>query len=488
MSIAEIKGGLRKDRGLSMDLENTSPYILPPELHSSRESLHSLSRSMNTGDDKYRATTFIPDDGSIRSPSSIRSHGDGSSIFSAATRQRTGTMDTDSKVELIPKVPPKRDTSEAPSIRKPLPVVEKPQHSMLAPTPHESARNSNVSTSSSSSGGPVVHADGSPYGHPPHNTQKMEGSSPHENQNQMISELDAHTQQIENEPRQPPAAVVRDASSDARRQNAWNEPKQANNAPVELDDNHHRDPPQRYQQPQDPIPSQMHSSRPDERAMAQSQPIRHQPHQGQHRAHAQHASVPVINVEEQQDDYYDEDEEDHYEGGIGDYAAYIDYTYRGSVMGVRPLPPDDPTENPEQRANRIRSFYKEYFEEGDNGQGDYQDWVYGYYDQPGGQGRHRAYSHGTYSHYSPGPGQRRRPQKKQLPPPKPLKVLPTPHMLKDDDFLPNAIDYAPPQVFKNQRSGTPDSSRGGLRPYSPSVRPHVPLTSSFDDLAVIPSP
>ena len=82
----------------------------------------------------------------------------------------------------------------------------------------------------------------------------------------------------------------------------------------------------------------------------------------------------------------------------------------------------------------------------------------------------------------------RMPPKKKLPPPKALMVLPTPHKLKDDDFLPNAIDFAPPQVFKNQRSGTPDSLRGGMRPYSPSIRPHIPLASSFDDLAVVPSP
>ena len=34
-------------------------------------------------------------------------------------------------------------------------------------------------------------------------------------------------------------------------------------------------------------------------------------------------------------------------------------------VGFRPLPPDDAleSEDPEYRANRIRSFYKEYFEE-----------------------------------------------------------------------------------------------------------------------------
>lgn len=39
---------------------------------------------------------------------------------------------------------------------------------------------------------------------------------------------------------------------------------------------------------------------------------------------------------------------------------------RLSVL-MRPLPHDDPSENPEERANRIRSFYKEYFDESKGG-------------------------------------------------------------------------------------------------------------------------
>jgi hypothetical protein len=40
----------------------------------------------------------------------------------------------------------------------------------------------------------------------------------------------------------------------------------------------------------------------------------------------------------------------------------VNATSRMSVL-VRPLPPDEELENPEERANRIRSFYKEYFDE-----------------------------------------------------------------------------------------------------------------------------
>jgi hypothetical protein len=209
-------------------------------------------------------------------------------------------------------------------------------------------------------------------------------------------------------------------------------------------------------------------------------------------------------------------------------------------MGDRPLPPDDPSENPEQRANRIRSFYKEYFEESSNpgrrpskpSRQDYYDgsenYTYDgydgydvdqYYEDPGmyppprggsrqarfpGQGgRHRAtfsagssnagprpYSSASGRYGAPGygPPGRRGPPKKNLPPPKPLMTLPTPHMLKDDSFLTHMpIDFAPPGAFKGQRSGTPDSLRGEMKPYK-AQRAHNPLASSYDDLAVMPSP
>jgi hypothetical protein len=43
-----------------------------------------------------------------------------------------------------------------------------------------------------------------------------------------------------------------------------------------------------------------------------------------------------------------------------DYEFFDD---RRFSVPMRPLPPDDPNENPEERANRIRSFYKEYFDD-----------------------------------------------------------------------------------------------------------------------------
>ncbi|KAL3473752.1 hypothetical protein BJX99DRAFT_191265 [Aspergillus californicus] len=218
---------------------------------------------------------------------------------------------------------------------------------------------------------------------------------------------------------------------------------------------------------------------------------------------------------------------------------------RRMTMGLRPLPPDDPADNPEQRANRIRSFYKEYFDESKAGQretyyedygDDYyphdEDYVYDpvtgeYYDavppmppapyaEPvtrramtppprapprfQGAGRHMATgSVGGFSERFHPPGPRafssasgrfpggRVPPRRPAPPPAPLNILPSPHMLKDDSIM-MAHEFAPGSNFKDQRDGRPETPTGGVRPYSPMVRAHTPLVSVFNDLAPMPSP
>jgi hypothetical protein len=197
------------------------------------------------------------------------------------------------------------------------------------------------------------------------------------------------------------------------------------------------------------------------------------------------------------------------------------------TVGIRPLPPEDPSDNAEQRANRIRSFYKEYFDDSKPAPEEYYE-EYGseFYDdaavydpysgdfimgpqkpfaQPMGrramtppprfQGPPRQ-MHSPAAMRAPGPRAfssasaripANRGPRKPAPPPEPLHVLPSPHLLKDDiSVLP--IDFAPGKTFKERQEGRPDSPHGGLRPFTPSARPHTPLVSSFDDLAAIPSP
>lgn len=83
----------------------------------------------------------------------------------------------------------------------------------------------------------------------------------------------------------------------------------------------------------------------------------------------------------------------------------------------------------------------------------------------------------------------RAPQHRPMPPPQPLKSLPTPHLLKNDNAIFLAADFAPPPSYRDRQAGrTPDSPSGIERPYSPAVRAHLPLANSFEDLSSMPSP
>ncbi|EXJ71261.1 uncharacterized protein A1O5_05067 [Cladophialophora psammophila CBS 110553] len=540
----EKESGSRRGRGLSLDMGANNPYLLPPELQHSRESLHSLSRSI-TGDDKYRATTFIPDDGSIRPPSSLRSPVDDSSSFTGSSSRR---FPFDSNQNLLRNAqepgngppPSQRSTlaDQAPGSRIPVPPGN--NNKLLPPALPDPVRDSVVSTASSNGGMNALRASnnylgqfisgGGPFGKEDPPSKKEPVSS--------VKEVPVETMVVQVQA--PPAAVLKDAPP-SRLPHTVSIPQDQTSTVPGITLNL----PEEERQPRLPqlsfIDSQgnrQQTLQPEEDTHMPLDVSNHTPpsaHASMDIPHPEHSqnqtSQGQTQVQQQEDDYYDEYEaysdyhDEHGYYGYQDYDDHTGYDPRRLTMGLRPLPPDDPTENPEQRANRIRSFYKEYFDDSkpqnhaqnmqyyDGAEGYYEDsygpdaYQDGYYDQAayhpprgmsqnGTYGRHRAtVSNGSYQSgpraFSSasgryGGGYPRVPPKKNLPPPKALNVLPTPAKLKEDTFLP--IDFAPPKKIHNQRAGTPDSLRGGLRPYSPAVRAHVPLASSFDDLAVIPSP
>lgn len=235
-------------------------------------------------------------------------------------------------------------------------------------------------------------------------------------------------------------------------------------------------------------------------------------------------------------------------------------------VGLRPLPPDDflESEDPEFRANRIRSFYKEYFEDSKADQNRppmpqqpaayYANYDAGYagdaayfdpetnafvmpYAQPvtrramtpppnnrrpmPGPGQHRGppgprgphggppMHHGPpgrpragstasnrqWAARSPRPGSSAsNPRfggqlKKPMPPPAALSVLPSPSMLKDDSFaIMGAIDFAPPPTFRDHAAGRSQSPLGERIPYRVNTPVHSPLVSAFDETPALPSP
>ena len=562
MSTQDAISSVRRERGLSMDLDAANPYLLPPGLEQSRESLHSLSRTLNMGDDKYRSSGFIPNDGSHSYPSSLRSpRGDDGSSFTGTSSRRFDAAPNQGPWKQGNNMSgsQSRNQSAGPMDRKPL---GQPRSNHLMAPGNDTPRDSYMSTNSSIGPNAALRASHNYLG------QFISGGASSDKKEsdrarKQGSNLSRETTPTEETPQLPEKAVLKDNSSPKRETIApFAPPKE------ELAATHHattveeprdtREPripsmnfsdstplstdfsmtpgdlkdsqPSQHQPRSETLSQYSANIRPDSNALPESDgkretrqptlPVLDLPHLAEHEQHElEHPTQQAEEDDDYYDDYYDEEDENDYD------------PHRATAMGDRPLPPDDPSENPEQRANRIRSFYKEYFDDTTNAprmppkqvRQDYYDGSenfahdgYGvdqYHEeqaphpsargpsrQPrfsGPEGRHRAtvssgsYNHGQYPRaFSSasgrfGPPARRAPPKKSMPPPKPLMTLPTPHMLKDDNFLP--IDFAPPGAFKGQRSGTPDSLRGEMKPYR-AQRSHTPLASSFDDLTVMPSP
>jgi len=539
MSVADLgtEKGSRSERGMSMDMDLGSPYLLPPGLSGSRESLHSRSRTIHSQDDRYRpATTYIPNDSrSMHSYKTGRRGADDSSsdAGSASFRRAQGDdmkQDLLGNAQRMSRSMPPTNRSPIPEIRTPEAAKELPRKALpssptsagLSPSfPLLDSRDSVMTDDgaglrkSNNYLGALIHsrdpsADLS--------GQKSEYATP----NEFPSTPSSNLQQTPN--RKSPPPVINTSKQESTRQS----PPPANDGAVASR------PPRKQSLPaseQGKYENFFDDSSEHGDAFKVTPPSPHnsQPEQYEVNRRSSQAYLPQI---------------DEYALGV---ENDVGYDVRRLSMGVRPLPPDDPADNPEQRANRIRSFYKEYFDDSKpgpvHGAGEYyEDYDQQYlgdgaiFDPVSGQfvtaqsgpreqrGRPYAEPYGRRAMTPPprapprfgrphaatlsgggrlmppgprafssasgrfGPSGRGTP-KKQLPPPMPLNVLPTPHMLKDDNFaIFNSMDFAPPTSAKDRQFGRPESPRGGLRPYSPAIPAHMPLQSSFDDLAAMPSP
>jgi hypothetical protein len=547
MSMAETKNKVRRDRGLSMDLGEGNPYLLPPELQQSRDSLHSLSRAAASEDDRYaRATTYVPDDGTGSYRSSLRRGPDDASSFTGSSR-RTGFTDADSSHHLVRQArrmsssgasaTSPQDPTQAQSEKGPTkPFTPPVRNGSLAPAGPEQVRESFVSTASSNGANAALRASHNYLG------AFIRGGFLSADQQNQKSEIPARaansakTTEPDDSPNneeqspEPESADPRPAPAQSA-----NDKHDEQGYPLSNDNALHAENADVNQPAPGPQPGLRRSYTLPEISIDDGSHLPHQP------------ALPEFDLPTEED--FD------YENG---------YDYRRSTASIRPLPPDDPSDNPEQRANRIRSFYKEYFEETKPGakvnhqpyyDGSEEFAEYNYapdpaYDTAYDESYDAAYDHAYDQYYDDGyyydqyptgedysrsmtPPPRGRPRfmgtahkprsmssgsyvpersqvyssasgrtgsalggmpakRRNMPPPKPLHVLPTPHKMKDlpIDLLP--IDFAPPSRSREQRAGTPDIMRGGgsggLRPYSPSVPAHNPLASSFEELAAMPSP
>ncbi|KAL4896314.1 hypothetical protein BDV59DRAFT_132768 [Aspergillus ambiguus] len=481
-------------KGISMDI-GPSPYLLPPGFHGSHDSLHSLSRSMVGDDDKYRpAASFFGDNASIRShPRGF--HDDASSI--TGSTRKAGLAD-DMNQGLLSNA--QRMSRSSPPLYKNSPPNETPMQLPQPPTNAEFQLDLPRSPSPALiPGAPVIIEPTSTDSHGRNESGPVHGPSP-----SVDKSFDSNT----------PAEHRLDFTL-------------RDSLPTQLGE--------------EPAPSQTTSVPP-----RISLPLSDGGSDYGDNRKSQFI-IPEVNVHGT-DNFFGHDNGSAQpdipptlpeEPANTNLAVDPRRNTRRLTLGLRPLPPEDPSDNPEQRANRIRSFYKEYFDESKAGRettyyedygpefypdesyaydpvtGEYFDAVPAPFAEPinrramtppprapprfAGPSMHMpSGSMGGFSDRFMSPGPRAfssasgrlpgaRGPRRPMPPPAPLQILPTPHMLKDDAIM-SAIDFAPVGGFKDQREGRPETPLGGVRPFSPGMRAHTPLASAFDELSAIPSP
>ncbi|KAI9708095.1 MAG: hypothetical protein M1820_004299 [Bogoriella megaspora] len=469
MTITDEKS-LRRGRGLSMDIGG-SPYLMPANLHKSRESVHSMSRSLMDSHDPYRPVAMLKDtDGYSSYPNSLRLKTDNGSVMTGSSGGNA-----ESPKELLPNAQ-RMSRSYAPrsapispnsqTVSPPPPAVTKETPKYIAYTPPQSPAK------------------------PPEEFQRQSGPEP-----KPSSKLNSISSNSQPSSAKDSGYSSTTTSMSEQKYHTMQQSHLSNSSSVQQDFDDYGGaftvtPPSPPRQNNAPTQEDIRRSR-------------------------------------------------HSLDGQGDLAGepaaalgmYWDEKANKRIsMGVRPLPPEDMLEDhdPEQRANRIRSFYKEYFDDSKPGPaaqpqrgGYYEDVADEYLDgaifdpasgqfvvaggarpfaQPMGRRamtppprgpppRSRGPSTRTSANSEGRFGPRGHPApKKRAPPPAPLTTLPTPHMLREDSALFSAADFAPPVSYRDRQLGRPESPLGVARPYSPSVRAHLPLASSFDDLSVMPSP
>lgn len=473
-------------KGISLDIGH--PYLIPPGLQGSRDSLHSMSRSI-ADEDKYRpATSFLPANDGMSVRSHPRGPHDDASSFTGSTSRFA--LGDDMNQGLLRNA--QRMSRSSP------PLYENPSidHNIHRPVDHDQGHGFQLDLPRSFSPGLAI---------TPQSDEQASGTSNFDSD--AARESHGHT-----------APTVQHGSLPGGAHPTGD----ISNGNLNADS---------HTQPH-PETTQISSMHPPRISLPLSDGA--SDYNGNRRSTFMIPDVNVYGADDVQGHDATRDsvklpEEPSHNQSLGPDPRR---DTRRMTLGLRPLPPDDPSDNPEQRANRIRSFYKEYFDESKTGRETYyEDYGPEFYDSvmyedyynpvprpfaepvtrramtppprapPSFQGgpRHMpSGSLGGYSgFYSPGPrafssASGRLPgvrgPRKPMPPPAPLHELPTPHMLRDDDALMQATGFAPGKNFRDQKEGRAETPLGGLRPFSPMAPAHSPLVSSFDELSAVPSP
>ncbi|KAL7799871.1 hypothetical protein V8C37DRAFT_407386 [Trichoderma ceciliae] len=500
--------------GLSMDMNLSSPYLLPPGNQGSRESIHSYARTLQTENDPYRTVNqyATSDVGSVRSFNPNDSP--------------TGGRPPKSSGLAMPPMPRSPSTPRSPSPDEKVdpfatPTAPKPTHQL----PPSAAEVHDVMLPVQ----PIV--------------PEIETVPP-------VDVFNADEFEIPDIPAPAPAALK--LRQDGARSPSHREQPSSARSSAYTDNGH--------------ASQVIHADRNIPQILSPGQPPRGNSPLHEEESRGRPLSRPPAPRAPQQG------------GGLG--VPQNNGNKRLSV-GFRPLPPSEAMESddPEIRANRIRSFYKEYFDDSgeappplptqppqqqqqqqskqqNQGSPDYyEDYDQGYleaaayYDAetnafvmpyaqpvtrramtpppsgrqggpmggprgPGPRGPGFRGPNGNGGTFSPGPGrpragsafgprpnssasgrwarqhqQQQQQPKKNLPPPAALNTLPPPSKLGDDSFaIFNAADFAPPTSIRDNVAGRSQSPFGERRPFQQPPTAASLLVGAFDELAALPSP
>ena len=538
------KGG--RARQVSMDMDVNSPYILPSQLNDSHESLRSMSRNMqHEHEDPYRPVTqYFPSDGaSMRSQQPGR---DGSSIYTGSSKAPSRLQEYSASTNLL------SNAGGMPSSTPPNPAfVPPPRQGSLpqkSPATNSAQPAPEISTSPPPPPYPVepaqAHADDSTIARKglPTNPRPGQNLAPNVSATDRESYASNEGAGLRLSNNYLGAFIDAREPSPTPESSSGKAPERA----LPVTPNKRMSPPVTNSLPSNPRPARKESLAQPVAQQAETRDIADDESDYGNGFQITPPS-PKNKAEVVRGQRYSMDvpPEEFAQAGLG--APGFDA--RRLSMGFRPLPPNAVTESddPEIRANRIRSFYKEYFDDSKPApQGqyyeDYDENYLGdnaaYFDpasnnfvmpyaepvtrramtppprgtprfQGQGQPRGRQGSMGAMSvggmrgppqMYPPGPypqgpkayssaSGRQGPPRRQMPPPQDLTTLPTPSKLRDEDFaIMNPMDFAPPKTYRDRVAGRSESPMGERRPYSPAVSPFIPTVSAFEELAPVPSP
>jgi hypothetical protein len=360
MTVMTGQPSTRKMKGLSLD-DPDSPYLFPNARHS-HESLASITRSVRDADHRYQLHAFGTkgDDMSIRSPSALARRGTESTV-DGADAHLVGNAQAFGK-----SVPPRHNSLPSP------PEIQEPEKAMLsnrysnspprqnnqgglAPSLPELPRESYIENaafrkSNNYLGSFINSREPSmieeerptpPLAHMESSTSTLVGSFGSEASPKIsITEPSPAPRQspaekaLPTDPRenvQSMAGSIHDAHSNSFIQSSKTSSFMSDASSVMYGD----------------APMKVTPPSPRDSASTYTAPTR-----------GQSLAAPLAEIHEQRESMY-----------LGEGLDEPSYdTQRLSVL-MRPLPHEDPTENSEERANRIRSFYKEYFDDSKGGQG-----------------------------------------------------------------------------------------------------------------------